>query len=243
MVYYWTTTAWLAVKSDSVEAIIEPTGLTDFSPVSWNEGVKTAVDGGLFISPVMKGWVLLVGGIDAILDEYFKRHIIAPNPLYDAYPSRFFGMCEMSRLFKSVQLFHYDDVYYFYGKASSGKIVRSYLLNGQKNFWGEIGKPNAFEKHHGACFDEGVFEAAVSEDRFDMQDFIPKIAGRWSINPLTFDQPQWHWLENANGLVYNGKSEGKRNTEAWTKEWKKGFAEALFLESNGTKVMKWSDSE
>ena len=148
----------------------------------------------------------------------------------------------MSLRFKNVQIFHRypDGCFFFYAKAIRGKIVRSYLLNGEKNILSEIGQPNAIETHYGACFDREVVEAASLEGRNDMERFIPRMAGRWSINPEMFGKPKWAWLKDATGLIYNGQSKRNRETEEWLKGWKKDFAEALFIESNGTKIINRS---
>ena len=238
---YWTHLPWMAIRADSVERVIEPTGLTNFSPISWNDGVTAAHDR-LFVSPVMEGWVLLVGDIDAVLDEYFKRRTIDETSSYEYLSETYLGMCEMSLRFKNVQIFHRypDGCFHFYAKAIKGKIVRSYLLNGEKNILSEIGQPNAFEIHHGACFDREVVEAASLKGRNDMERFIPRMAGRWSINPEMLGKPKWAWLKDAKGLVYNGQSKRSREIEEWLKGWKKDFAETLSKESNGTKMINWS---
>ena len=205
---------WMAVKTDAPESIIDPIGLNDFSAVGWNEGIQAAYKGKLFITPVLNGWVQLVGDCDPVLEGYFKGHMMEPNPDY-VNELLYYGMAQMSTIFAEVQFFysHRTSGTYTYAKANEGKILRAFYLDLHSGNRHEIGEPSDLEIYHGGTQIDGLWEKCVEDLGEDLPSFM---AGQWSIDPHTFNEPKWEWLEKANGLLFNGESETSRlNREYW----------------------------
>lgn len=205
----------MAIKADSPEAITAPIGLKDFRAVGWEEGVSAAYKNQLFITPAMEGWVLLVGDPDAVLEGYCKAHSIAPDPENDHNPLLYYGMAQMSTLFEEVQFFYSHRVSgtYTYAKAVGGKIVRAFYLDLHSGNRHEIGQPSDTEIFHGGTQIDGLYQKCENWLGEDLPMFM---AGQWSLDPHTFHDPKWNWLENVNGLLFNGESEtSKRNRESW----------------------------
>ena len=52
---------WLAVRSGNPQLVQAALGLNNPTPCSWEEGLSAAQDQRLFISPAVRGWVLVIG--------------------------------------------------------------------------------------------------------------------------------------------------------------------------------------
>lgn len=102
-------TSWLCVKANSPEEVIEKIGLKNPRACNWNDGVYGDY-GGVFVSPVLDGCVLVVNwGIDIL----------------DTDPG---SLDELAKKFSELQFFstHRVAEYHAWVKYVGGKMVRGY---------------------------------------------------------------------------------------------------------------------
>jgi hypothetical protein len=162
---------WLAIKSPSVRAVQSALGLLNPKPCSWVEGL--AADEKLFITPPVRGWVLVLGsGL--------------PDPSEDV-DACFRFVIELSRKLGHIQFFCTNRVlqHHAWVRAQRGKIVRAYAWAG-RTLW-QQGKLTSAEKDLGLkCFDYASTEPvpfgqtdAISSNL----EKIPMLAARWSLDP------------------------------------------------------------
>jgi hypothetical protein len=230
--YEWFRTQWVAVKTDDPSNILQPIGLSDFTKVDWEAGVKASVherDEKLFVSPVIQGWVLFFGDIDAILERYYNQHQNEHEPEYKE-AGWHAALARMSTFFPEVQLFMSYDDNWQYVRAVQGKVHRALCFADGAY---EVGVPSAIEIRNGGTalpeFQDQCVEFLGSELPYLM-------AGIWSVNPLELDEPPWEWLRNSQGLLYNGVSDAKRETREWLDNWSKGFKQAYIEDKYGIEI-------
>jgi hypothetical protein len=168
---------WLAVKACSPKKVQAALGLHDARPCSWTEGL--AEERKLFISPLVKGWVLVMGSR-------------LPEPSEDVDVC-FRFLLEMSRKLGHVQFFSVNRAlhHHAWAQASRGRIVRAYAWAG-RTLWTQ-GRPTAAEKElEFKCFDYGeAVERSVfnQADLLDLNvDKVALLAGRWSLDPSQIDE-------------------------------------------------------
>jgi hypothetical protein len=186
--------AWLAVKSRNPLAVQSALGLHNPKPCSLIQGL--AGEEKLFISPPVKGWILVIGsGL--------------PDPSEDVDVC-FRFLQDLSRKLGKVQFFSASRVLHYHAwvKADGGRIHRAYAWAG-KTLWIQ-GPASAAEKElQLKCF--GYLESAEPAvfGQLDAASFnadkVPLLAARWSIDPGRIDsrflqlergiagEPSWHF--------------------------------------------------
>src|SRR5688572_12359090 len=53
--------SWLAIKSPTTEAVAQAAGISDLEPANWRTGILAASESGVFLTPPVNGWVLIIG--------------------------------------------------------------------------------------------------------------------------------------------------------------------------------------
>jgi hypothetical protein len=152
---------WLAVRSDDPAAVAKSLGLKG-KPAKWSTGVAKAYQDSVFVSPVVRGWVLVVGRLISSYDDGFEDAIK-----------------RLSREFGEVQFFgnHRVSSYYAWAKAAKGKLLRFYRYGDSEVY--EVGRQTK---------DEIELDIGESdEDYFPDEDDVMNIAGKWSLNPQELD--------------------------------------------------------
>ncbi len=101
--------SWLCIKAGSPEEVIEKMGLKNPRVSGWNDGVY-GKHGGVFVSPVLDGYVLVVGWEGDILDT---------NPA---------RLDELAKKFSELQFFstHRVSDYHVWVKYVGGEMIRGY---------------------------------------------------------------------------------------------------------------------
>lgn len=238
--YEWFRATWVAVKTDNHASLLQPIGLSDFSLVSWDVGIDAAVhqkEEKLFVSPVINGWVLFFGDVAAILERYFALYELEVKQIdkdsNPTDPNWFFAISQMSTIFQDVQIYVSYDSIHQYARALQGEVKRAYFMNLNVGEYGEIGEPTDLEIYHGATFTEELY--AKHQELLSTE--LPYLmAGIWSVNPLEFDEPQWDWLRNSQGLLYNGVSDTQRKTREYLKNWLQGLKLAYIEDKYGIEI-------
>ncbi len=168
---------WLAVKNRSPAAVQSALGLHNPKRCSWVEGVSDQRT--LFISPSIKGWVLVVG-------------LGLPDPS-DDIDACFRFVLELSRKLGYVQFFSANRVLYHHAwvQAKSGRILRAYAWAGQ-TLWKQGLRTRAEKELDVKCFaygetaEPGLFSALEAATL--NVDKVPLLAERWSLDPARIDE-------------------------------------------------------
>jgi hypothetical protein len=186
-VAYHRPDCWLAIKSRNLRAVQAAFGLHNPRPCSCSEGL--AGEKRLFITPPIKGWVLVVGsGV--------------PDPTDDA-DACFRFVLALSRKLGQVQLFSVSRILHHHGwvRADGGRVQRAYAWAG-RTLWNQ-GPPTRGEKELSLkCYDYAESEQGSTFTLPDgvaaNVDKLPLLAAIWSLDPARIDE---HILEAACGIA------------------------------------------
>jgi len=170
---------WLAIRSRSMEAVLSALELDDATPCSWNDGVARFAEHHLFVSPPIRGWILVVGkGLPDPSDEIDHCFHVVRN---------------MSDRLGSVQFFSSNPSvdHHAWVQAEDGIILRAYA-RAEETQWNQ-GKMTRAERDIGmTCFDyfdhprPQTFETGKMS--LSNSEKLHSLAGRWSIDPTSIEQ-------------------------------------------------------
>ncbi|SEO38094.1 hypothetical protein [Paenibacillus sp. OV219] len=178
---------WLAIQTDSVEKVIEQLSVTGLQRSNWANGIESAYEDYIFITPPVKGGVLVIG--NAMPSAGGVDHVNEIKPVIE----------RLSKVFDEVHYYGSHRVvnYYVWAKASNGRITRAFGSEGDV-FW-EEGTATAEERALGFRFGDVEAEDAWLPSEED----VLAIAKRWSIDP----QMKYSDLEPGVGYIGKVKSE------------------------------------
>jgi hypothetical protein len=168
---------WLAIRSSNLSAAQSVLRLANPTPCSWDDGISKLNDRSLFISPPIKGWILVVG-------------LGLPDPADDVDQCYHF-ILKVSRELGQVQFFSANRVvnYHAWIRADGGRIVRGYAWAGE-TLWNQGARTQAEIDLGLKCFDygeEAVLSAGSSESHQANAEKINFLAARWSLDPTSID--------------------------------------------------------
>lgn len=169
---------WLAVKSVNPRAVQAALGLHNPRPCSWEEGVSAADEQRLFISPSVRGWILVFGSN-------------LPDPTEDVDKCYRF-ILDLSRKLGHVQFFSVNRAvnHHAWVLAESGVIHRAYAWGG-RTLWNQGRRTRAELDLSLQCFDYGEGEDRIQFGRVDAivanTERLPLLAARWSLDPTSID--------------------------------------------------------
>lgn len=164
-------TSWLCVKSDSPEEVISALGLKDPVLSGWKKGIAA----GVFVSPVLDGYILVINYGDDIITEDLERLDV------------------IARQFSEVQYFssHRVAEYAAWVKYVGGEMLRGYCWCGDE---GEIylneGEITAEEK---ALELDNLLQSTDDDwetSKFADEENVLDIAAAWGIDPR-FSEKQY----------------------------------------------------
>ena len=156
-------TSWLCVKSDSPEDVMGALGLKNPVPSNWENGLES----GVFVSPVLDGYVLVINYGDDIITEDIE------------------GLNDIGQRFTEVQYFSSHRVveYAAWVKYVNGKMIRGYCWCGDM---GEIllneGEITAEEKALGL---DGLIQSTDDDwetAEFADEEHVLQMAAAWGID-------------------------------------------------------------
>ena len=168
---------WLAVKSRNLLAVQSALGLHNAKPCSWVEGM--ACDEKLFVSPPVKGWILVVGAA-------------LPDPSEDVDACFRFVM-HLSRKLGKVQFFSANRVLHYHSwiRAEGTRVVRAYAWAG-KTLWQQGQMTSAEKDLEMKCFEYGDNPERATFGQPDVlalnEDKVPLLAARWSLDPARIEE-------------------------------------------------------
>jgi hypothetical protein len=172
------TCRWLAVKGNHIAAVQSALGLHNPTPCSWGEGISSATSRKLFVSPPIRGWILVIGqGLPDATDDVDRC---------------FHFISRLSRVLGQVQYFSANRAvnHHAWVKAEAGQIRRAYAWAGE-TLWNQ-GEPSQAEIDLGCkcfayCEQPAILELS-SGDSHSNADKITALAARWSIDPTTVNE-------------------------------------------------------
>jgi len=181
--------SWLVVKSRNVLSVKSALGLHNARPCSWSEGI--AGEKKLFISPPVKGWILVVGsGL--------------PDPGEDA-DTCFRFVIDLSRKLGHVQFFSAGHILHHHAwvRAEGGRVLRAFAWAG-KTVWKQGVRTRAEMDLAMKCpdYDYPTELSAVKVEPHDAMaansEKVPALASRWSLDPAEIDE---RFLEQEPGIA------------------------------------------
>ncbi|NHN26273.1 hypothetical protein FIA58_011345 [Flavobacterium jejuense] len=191
-------TVWIAVKTNDKKRIIEILDLKNTQDANWKSGIETAYNDGIFITPQIGEWTLVVG-------MQLMRNGGSLNDLNELETK----LNQLSSEFGEAQSFgtHRVVEYHHWMKSVKGKTVRIYSYLGEKGENIKIfGEPTTAET--GLNLFNSLSKEAASDSYWEREDLdypdeelVMKIAEEWSVNPTKLSQ--WNDVKDELGIIGN----------------------------------------
>jgi hypothetical protein len=185
---------WLAIRSGNLMAVQTALSLHNPKPCSLADGLSNGSERGLFISPPVSGWILVIGPS-------------LPDPFEDVDICYRF-LAELSRKLGHVQFFSANPLFnhHAWARLESGNVHRAYAWAGV-TLWNQ-GIPTPAElRLNLKCFGYGdsperpLFGAP--DPCAGNADKLHLLAARWSLDPDQIDEQvgaqEWGVLGNLSG--------------------------------------------
>jgi len=180
--------AWLAVRSDDPQQVVEALRLEEASPCNWNSGIGAVYDDWLgasrvFVSPPVEGWVFVAG-------------LALPHPLGGSFTDKCTPLLvELGGRFAEIQyFFSYPPIdYYAWAKVKDGRLVRSFAVSDEGVIWNK-GRPSREERSLGLKLFElrGVRgrkgDAGGELILHPTEEHVLRLASGWSIDPTLLNE-------------------------------------------------------
>ena len=175
--------AWLALRCDEAEAVIDALGLEAAEPCNWNSGIGAVYDDWLgavriFVSPPVEGWTFVVG-------------LPLPHPMGPGFVDKCTPLLvELGGAFEEVQyFFSYPPIdYYAWARVRDGRLVRAFAVSDEGVIWNK-GRITKEEQGLGLKLFElrGVKgrkgDAGGELILHPTEDHVLRLASQWSIDP------------------------------------------------------------
>lgn len=163
---------WLCVKSNSAEEVIEKLELKNAVKCNWKSGFES-LNEGIFVSPVLDGWVLVIGWGDDIITEDPER------------------LDSVGKMFPEVQYFSSHRVadYYAWVKYVGGVKIRSYCYcGGEGEVYENVGELTPEEEELGLT--NLIPDSESDWDQYDFADeeHVVAVAAAWGVDTLKMEK-------------------------------------------------------
>ncbi len=179
--------AWIALKTENCDAVVEAIGLLDPVASNWSSGIGTVYDRSLgenrlFVSPPVNGWIFVIGS--SLPHPHGRTFIDKCTPL----------LLHLSQAFPEVQYFaSYPELDLFaWAKGGAGRLVRAFGVSDEGVVWVR-GRTTREERQLGLKLFElrGVRgrrgDAGGELLMHPTQEHVMRLAGQWSVNPTLLD--------------------------------------------------------
>lgn len=184
--------AWLAIETRDTEEVAAAIGLNDIELATWKDGLESAHRGGVFVTPPVGDWTLVLG------TPLFPRPE-RQNLQLDSLLER------VSLPFREVQYFcnHPEVDLYVWARAGGGRVSRAFAWIGSLDglVW-EIGSPTQEETNLGLVLTPGLPPRVVGDEPEGLapltEQWLFQLAGYWSVDPTSLDA---EFAETTSGLI------------------------------------------
>ncbi|HMJ91605.1 MAG TPA: hypothetical protein VK530_17415, partial [Candidatus Acidoferrum sp.] len=169
---------WLAVRTQNPRLVQNALGVQHPRACAWSDALSTPFEPRLFISPPVRGWVLVMG-------------CDLPDPTDDV-DKCFLFLTHLSQKLGEVQLFTRNRVVCHHGwvRCNAGKVLRAYVWAGE-TLWNQ-GPATEVERDLklrclGYAEDSDVLGLAGHELLSLNTERVVRIAGAWSLDPTNVE--------------------------------------------------------
>jgi hypothetical protein len=165
---------WMAVRSQNSQAVQRALGVQHVRLCSWGDALSTPFEPRLFISPPVKGWVLVMG-------------CDLPDPAADI-DECFLFLARLSQQVGEVQFFARNRAVSHHGWArlDSGQVVRAYVWAGE-TLWSQGDQTSAERDLKLRCLAYGESADALGLAEREVlalnTDKVVRLAAAWSTDP------------------------------------------------------------
>ncbi len=168
---------WLAIRSTRLTAVQNALGLTNPTPCPVGEGLAGTDDFNLFISPPIRGWILVTGND-------------LPEPAEDV-DHCFVWLQQLSLKLGEVQFYSANRAlnHHAWARLLTGEVFRAYAWAGE-TLWNQGALTRAEIELGLHCHPYGEHRTGhphFNELRTGNTEKVPLLAGRWSLDPATID--------------------------------------------------------
>ncbi len=166
---------WLAVKCSNLQKVQAALRLHNPTPCPLSEGFTRLTDRKLFISPPVKGWILVLGNS-------------LPDPTDDIDKLYHFLMRVADQV-GSVQYFCANRVvgHHTWVRIENNRVYRAYSWAGE-TLWNQGDRTAAERELELKCYNYGdaplPFPFTARDSHLANTDKITQLAARWSVDPL-----------------------------------------------------------
>ncbi|WP_300020659.1 hypothetical protein [uncultured Maribacter sp.] len=176
---------WIAVKTNQKNRLAEIINLRNFKEANWESGIETAYDDGVYITPQIGEWTLIVGtGIPNKGDS--QENILELANLVNTLSAEF-GEAQFFGTHRVVE-------FHCWMKSKNGKMERIYSYVGESMESIKVfGDPT--EAEDGLNLFNSLSKDAENEEYFEREDLtyadeilVMEIAEKWSVNPTKLSE-------------------------------------------------------
>ncbi len=168
-------TRWMAVKCSNLQKVQNALGLHNATPCPLSEGFSRLGDHKLFISPPLKGWVLVVGNcLPDVSDDVDKA---------------FRFLMRVAHELGSVQYFSANRVvnHHAWVRIENNRVYRAYAWAGE-TIWNQ-GQRTAAEKEldlkcYEYCDSPLPYPFTARDSHVANTEKVMQLAAKWSIDPM-----------------------------------------------------------
>ena len=179
--------AWLAIRTDDTQRVIDVLGLDQVKASNWNSGLGSIYSEELgethmFVAPAVEGWTFVIG-------------LGLPHPLGATFHDKATPfLLELGGAFAEVQYyFSYPVIDFFaWARVIDGRLVRAFAIGDDGVVWNK-GKPSRKETAMGLK----LFELRGIQGRrgdaggelllYPTEDHVIALAADWSLDPTRVD--------------------------------------------------------
>ncbi len=175
---------WVAVRSDDSQAVAKALELSGVKASAWQEGIQSAYESSVFVTPSLQNWVL-AAGIPFAPQEHIAESVTS-------------RVESLSRSFGEAQYFctHRVVEFHVWARAVDGRLVRgfAYIGDQRETPWNEGGQSTEEEDLGLEFFDADSPEASKpgywdkNDLKYPNEGDVMRLAGAWSINPATIEE-------------------------------------------------------
>lgn len=168
-------TKWLAIRCSNILKVQTALGLHNPTPCSWREGFSKLHEGKLFISPPVKGWVIVVG-----------QNLPEPS---DDIDKLYHFLMKLGADLGSIQYFNSSRVlnHHAWIRIENNRVYRAYAWAGE-TLWNQGDCTAAENELELKTYEYGEtpipFPFSARDSHVANTDKVLQLAARWSVDPL-----------------------------------------------------------